>query len=327
MTGQPLVSVLLPIWCEREHIPAAVAAFRALRYASKELVLCAGGHDRSYEEALRFAATDVVVLEQKSGEGKQHALAKCLAASHGTVLFLTDADARLTDESFQATLSPILQGEVEAATGPRAPWPELRLLPIIAYQWAIEEAGNAQIPDDCTGLLGSNVALTREAAERAGGFGWEARTGTDLSLAYQLRRTGARIRYVRGHPMSVALATTARDYSRQRSRWLRNLVLHGRRFNDAQLERQGLIAMATGLGFWVLVLPGPAKRVRHLIWLILFGYGFKRRLDYIARAPREAKDVLTLDKWPLIAFYMLLDYFTWARAAIETANPRWRDRW
>jgi len=214
-TAKPLLSVLVPVWKERRHITTLVAFFRALDYQPRELVLCAGGPDGSYEEALRHAADDIIVLEQHPGEGKQRALERSFQACRGALLFLSDADARLAEEAISATLAPILAGEVEAATGTREPLPELRSLPIIAYQWALEVAGNAAIPDSSPGMLGSNTALTRQAALRAGSFNWEARTGTDYVLACKLRQVGVSIRFVRTSRMPVGLATNLRDYSRQ----------------------------------------------------------------------------------------------------------------
>ncbi|MCL4541963.1 MAG: glycosyltransferase family 2 protein [Chloroflexi bacterium] len=323
---QPLVSILVPIWNERANVPTLIASFQRLAYHPCELVLCAGGADGSFEEASRYAGERIIVIRQEAGEGKQRALARCFAASHGELLFLTDADARLTDAAFSSTLKPLFTGVYEAATGPRAPLPEQMALPIIAYQWALEVAGNAQFGQESAGMLGSNAALTRTVAERVGSFGWEARTGTDLSLALRLRQHGIRIRYVPDHPMPVALATTVRDYSRQRSRWLRNLLLIGRRYDDRQLQRQALVSMGLGLSFWLLLLPGPYFRKRSLLWCALLTYGVYRRSLYVKRSPEIVQRML---RWrlDLLLFYCLVDFFTWMRAGLEALFPQWRGRW
>ena len=49
----PLVSVLVAAWNESEHIDRHIQSFLALRYPHKELVLCAGGNDDTYERAAR----------------------------------------------------------------------------------------------------------------------------------------------------------------------------------------------------------------------------------------------------------------------------------
>jgi cellulose synthase/poly-beta-1,6-N-acetylglucosamine synthase-like glycosyltransferase len=325
---QPVLSVLVPVWRERGQIGGLVAAFQALAYQPRELVLCAGGPDGSFAEAVRFRMPNVVVLEQSPGEGKQRALARCFRACRGDLLFLTDADARPTEEAVAATLRPILAGEAEAATGAREPLPGLRSLPIVAYQWALEIAGDAAIPDLSPGMLGSNAALTRSAAVRAGGFAWDAATGTDYTLACRLRAAGVGIRFVRSSRMPVGLATDLRDYSRQRARWLRNLVLVGRRFRDWTVVRQGIQSMIIGVVFVVLPLtPGRLRRPARLLWLVALATGWWRRIGYIRAAPPAVRLAFPPRRWPLLLLYTLVDFATWARAGAESIVPAWRGRW
>ncbi|HEV7215056.1 MAG TPA: glycosyltransferase [Chloroflexota bacterium] len=324
----PLLSVLIPVWKERERLMRLVAGFRALDYQPRELVLCAGGPDGSYEEALRWRARDILVLEQLAGEGKQRALERCFRASRGELLFLSDADAQLSSRAVDATLAPILAGEVEAATGTREPIPALQPLSIVAYQWALEAAGNAVTPQSSPGMLGSNAALTRGAAVRAGSFAWEARTGTDYSLACRLRQVGASIRFVPASRMPVSLATNLRDYSRQRARWLRTLVLIGWRYGDWAVVYQGLQPMLLGLVFSALPLaPGRLRRPALLLALALLLIGWRRRIGYVQAAPAPVRQVLTPRRWPLLALFTLVDLLTWARAAVEALVPAWRGRW
>lgn len=325
---RPFLSFLVPIWRERDQIAGLVAAFHALAYQPRELVLCTGGPDGSYAEALRYQSPSVTILEQLPGEGKQQALARSFRASRGDLLFLTDADARPTDSAVEATLAPILSGEVAAATGTREPLPELQALPLIAYQWALELAGNAAIPDISPGMLGSNAALTRHAAVQAGSFAWSAPTGTDYSLACKLRAAGIAIRFARTSRMPVGLATTVRDYSRQRSRWLRNLVLVGRRFGDWTVMRQGIQPMVIGSVFVLLPLaPRRLRPLARIAWLFALVTGWRRRIGYIRAAPPEVRLALPPRRWPLLLLYTVLDFATWARAAAEAIVPAWRRRW
>lgn len=327
-TRRPMLSVLVPVWNEVRHIAPFVEAFRRLSYAPRELVLCVGGPDGSLAEAQRLAHADVVVLEQRPGEGKQRALERCFLASHGEALFLTDADAQMTDEAVLATLEPILTGEAQAATGTRSPLPELRHMPLIAYQWALEAAGNARIGRNSTGMLGSNIALHRAAAVSAGSFTWEARTGTDYTLACRLRQAHIPIRFVPNSQMPVGLATNLRDYSRQRARWLRNLVLVGRRFSDWSVVRQGIQPMVIGLVFAALPLaPGRWRRQALTLWCLMLVGAWRRRIAYVLAAPPEARAVLPPSRWPLLLLYTVIDLVTWARAAVESVVPGWRGRW
>ena len=113
----PPVSILVAAWNEAARIDGHIESFRALRYPRKELVLCAGGDDGTYERACRHAGPAVIVLRQEPGEGKQRALARAFAETRGEIIFLTDADCLLTDEAFERTLRPVAIGEEQAATG------------------------------------------------------------------------------------------------------------------------------------------------------------------------------------------------------------------
>jgi len=148
-------------------------------------------------------------------------------------------------------------------------------------------------------MLGSNTALTRQAVIRAGSFGWEARTGTDYALACKLRQVGVTIRFVRTSRMPVGLATNLRDYSRQRSRWLRNLVLVGRRFGDWTVVRQGVQPMLVGIVFVLLPLaPGRLRRPALVLWLLALLTGC---LSDPARPGRVARSRGPLRvRWPSI---------------------------
>ena len=66
----PRVSFLVPAWNAEHHIPAFVETYRSLVYPDKELIMCAGGDDKSLEIAMSFAARDVKVIEQLHGDGR-----------------------------------------------------------------------------------------------------------------------------------------------------------------------------------------------------------------------------------------------------------------
>ncbi|NJK33015.1 MAG: glycosyltransferase [Deltaproteobacteria bacterium] len=87
--------MLVAAWHEADHIGAHIAAFQALRYPNKELILCAGGADGTCAIAQGCANESIHILEQMPGEGKQRALRRCYAAASGELIYLTDADCLL----------------------------------------------------------------------------------------------------------------------------------------------------------------------------------------------------------------------------------------
>ncbi|HUV88135.1 MAG TPA: glycosyltransferase, partial [Anaerolineae bacterium] len=163
---QPLVSILVAAWDEADLIQRHIESFLALRYPRKELILCAGGSDGTYEIARRHAGERVAVLEQQAGEGKQAALSRCLAEAGGELIFLTDADCLLNDEAFTRTLAPlVLEGEA-VATGRSRPLPEQLAEPFTVYQWCTDIYVAAQYGEYVPGILGRNCAVTRQALEQ-----------------------------------------------------------------------------------------------------------------------------------------------------------------
>ena len=117
----PRVTVLVAAWNEADLIERHVESVLALRYPNLEYVLCAGGTDDTYRLASRYERPGVVVLEQRPGEGKQAALRRGLQHASGDVIFLTDADCLLDDDSFERTVAPIVAGEAEATSGGSRP--------------------------------------------------------------------------------------------------------------------------------------------------------------------------------------------------------------
>ena len=107
---RPSVSILVAAWNEAPLIERHLASFARLTYSDLQMVICAGGTDGTYAIASRFGGDRLIVLEQRSGEGKQSALRRCLAAATGQVIVLTDADCLITEDQLERLIEPILVG-------------------------------------------------------------------------------------------------------------------------------------------------------------------------------------------------------------------------
>jgi len=229
----PKVSVLVPAWNAAGELPGFVAAFRALSYPDKELILCAGGRDGSFGLARALAGDElgsrVQVIEQRPGEGKQGGLRACFEASTGEVLYLTDVDCRMDDESFSRVLLPILEGREAVVTGSSKPNPEQQGISAVLVHWALVRKAEGRVGRYVSGLLGRNCALTREAAEAADGFRFPAPTGTDYRLAQELAERGFRIWLEPESEIPTAYAWPLASYVRKRGRWVRNVLLFAER--------------------------------------------------------------------------------------------------
>lgn len=324
----PLVSVLVAAWNEADFIERHIESFLALRYPHKELIICAGGKDETYELARRYEGTVVKVLEQQPGEGKQRALARGFALTGGSIIFLTDADCLLDDEAFERTLYPVISGEEQAATGSSRPLDEQLDNPFVFTQAAAQLYASLRSPDYSDGLLGRNCVISRDLLECSQGLEAPAPTGTDYVLAKVLRQHGARIRQVTDSRIATRYPVTARAYIRQQRRWLRNVAAHGRRFGERD---EVLMSVRTSLtGLLMLSLPVKALvwgRLVLVTWLLLIVQAFLSRLRYLA----VARGIITHRSCWNVTFMQLvmlpLDFIAWSWPLADHVLPRRQESW
>jgi glycosyltransferase involved in cell wall biosynthesis len=322
--------VLVAAWDEAEMIAEHIASFAALRYPHKEFILCAGGDDGTLRMAREHEGEGVRVLEQVAGEGKQRSLQRCLAQASGEIIFLTDADCLLDDDSFERTLQPLLCGGEQVATGASRPLARQLHHPFVIHQWCTDLYVQARQPQWSTGLLGRNCALRRDVLEGVGGFAAEVRTGTDYYLAKLVLQAGRRIRYVRDSAVATRYPETFASYWRRQSRWVRNLLLHGPAFGDQQLIRAAQSTTAIGLALLVLPLGGAlagALGARSAagwllaVWSVALWHTFLARLRYIGFARLYRGLPVSWPVYALLPLHMFVDFVAWVA---PLADRIWR---
>jgi hypothetical protein len=224
------VSFLVAAWNAVDDIGPFVQSFHHLGLARAELVLCAGGQDGTLAEACRWQGPNVLVLEQHPGDGKQRALQTCWTVCRGDVIYLTDIDCRPTAAVINRLLAPVVAGEASATTGGQKPLLEDWHVPLVRCRAAADWLSEPRHPGPSLGLNGRNAAITRQALEAVGAFSTPAQSGTDYTLAQELRRRGHEILYIPGAPMPTRYAHGALAYARQQRRWLRNIFVLGWRY-------------------------------------------------------------------------------------------------
>lgn len=323
----PKVSALVAAWNEADHIDGHIESFLALRYPDIELILCAGGSDDTYARALRYAGERVTVLEQQPGEGKQRALARCLEQATGELIYLTDADCLFDDEALTRLLAPVVDGEVEVATGASRPLDEQleQLLP--RHLWATDLASDARRPVASDGILGRNVALTREALSCTGNLSYPAPTGTDYQLAKRLLCAGLPIRFVRESVVPTVYPETFTTYRRQRSRWLRNLLIYGPAYGAGQDVAATQRTIAIGLAMLLLPLVGLRYGPLLLLWLLLLVHGMLARLRYLSFSALLSDRPVPRRLSAAVPALTLIDMVTWASPVVDLLDTRRRLQW
>ncbi len=324
----PRVSFLIPAWNEAEGLAACLASVLALSYPTKELIVCAGGRDGTFEIARRFVRRGAILLEQAPDEGKQRALQRCFERSTGEIIFLTDADSRLDDDCFERTIAPIAAGPEDAVTGSRQPLHEQQPNPLVTFQWADHLYQEGSLPDYVNALYGINAAVRREALEKAGAFTGQAPIGTDLYLAHRLLACGVRIRFARYSRVQTDYLSNPSTYIRQQSRWFRNRFLYGlrdRAWGDVLGHlRAGLAA--------ILMLAGPLVGIffplAWALWLPALAHLGLAQARMAAYA-LEIDEQTLAPRWRCLRFfpYLAVSWIAMARGLFDSLLPTNRDKW
>mgnify|MGYP005841100079 CR=1 FL=1 len=324
----PLVSVLVPAWNEADNLPAHIAAFESLTYPAKELILCAGGADGSYDIACQRANERIQVLQQAAGEGKQSALRRSLQLARGDVIFLTDADCLLTEISFNCTLAPIINECDVVTTGGYAPLPAQRGNAFVRTQWYIDVYTRAGSPDYVEGLIGRNAAVTRAALLDVGAFDEPVPIGTDYFLARKLVQAGRRVRFVHASRVETEFKTTIAGYLRQQSRWLRNILLHGRTFGASAQARSAMIQCVIGLGIAAFPLTFPVTGWFGVgVWGAALLHGTLARWRYLRFGELTLRQPHHIDIYLVAPLTFLLDQLMLAYTLLDWLLPTRRWKW
>jgi cellulose synthase/poly-beta-1,6-N-acetylglucosamine synthase-like glycosyltransferase len=323
----PTVSVLVAAWNEAARIDACLDSLEAIGWPGLDILVSAGGDDDSYEVASRHASERVTVLRQHPNQGKQAALRELFTCATGDVVYLTDADSIVPEETLRSVLAPIVRGEAEVVTGTYRPHVIDATNPLVFYQWSIDRAVERRRGSESDGITGANAAVTRRALLATGAFTADAKTGTDYVLARQLRLAGYRIRYVDAG-VETEYADRPRHYARRRARWLRNTVLHGWRSGDHAEVRHSLVTMGLGVATLAGLFAFPLRRRgAGFAWAGLMALLIKRRVDYAVALGRETNPPPRAAFFLLLPCLILLDQVSSVLALVDLISWKRRTRW
>ena len=324
--GAERISFLVAAWNEEHTLRPCLEALLQLGYPDFEVIVCAGGTDKTWEVADAVKDPRVVWLRQHAGEGKQGALQRCLERASGAIVYTIDADSRLTGSAFRRMVGPILSGAEQAVTGdPCEPLAEQRGMPFVEGQRACRIYTALWQPEHGSGLLGGNSAVRRRAVLDAGGFPTGVNAGGDYDLGQRLAANGILARYVVGAQFPTEYHAELGAYVRQQARWIGNVVVQGTRHGAF-----GEVAKCMGtslLGAAMLLIPlvvaalvwwpvGPEWLVWVLAggWMFAYWHAVLSRLRYLLVAARwtgERVNWAVAVRQPL---FLLIDFYAWSRA-------------
>lgn len=324
----PRVSVLVPAWNERATIEAHIESFLRLRYPAKELILCAGGDDGTLGLARAHEGGPVTVLEQAAGEGKQRALQRCFERATGEIVYLTDADCLLTDESFERTVEPIVNGVETVTTGSSDPLNAQLRFPFVRHQWLVGVYWQYHEREHALGLMGRNAALRRDVVLAAGEFRDEVRIGVDNVLGKKALALGHAIRYIPESRVRSVYPEGVREYWRQQTRWQRIRVVHGFKGWNRKDALAAIIPQVLAL----LLFVGFAAAI-WLGWLIAAVWGLAwihlvlTRLRYLGFGQVLTRTRLRTADLLRLPGYLVLDQLVAAGTLFQYPSKASRARW
>ncbi len=229
----PLVSIIIPAKDEVRVIEEAVRTACAQEYAGgvEVVVVDDGSTDGTCEVLGRLAVElPVIIVETPSGSiGKAAALQVGVARSHGDLLAVFDADARLGPQVIAQMVPHLADPRVGAAQGRRLVHngPRNRLTRFQddeyrIFQTLLQRARQAVGAFVC--LAGNGLIVKRAALEAVGGWNEEALT-EDIDLTIRLHLAGWEIRYCYEAEVWEEGVVQLRDLIRQRERWFEGALL------------------------------------------------------------------------------------------------------
>jgi glycosyltransferase involved in cell wall biosynthesis len=118
--NQPLLSVIMPVYNERETLSEILARVRAVDL-EMEIVIVDDGSTDGTKDVLREEekAGDLKVLYHETNQGKGAAVRTGLEHASGDFIIIQDADLEYDPRDYHKLLKPLLEGQAEVVYGSR----------------------------------------------------------------------------------------------------------------------------------------------------------------------------------------------------------------
>ncbi len=336
--GHSRVSFLVAAWNEEATLAACIQSILNLGYPELELILCAGGTDKTFEIASQFRDSRLKLLRQNAGDGKQKSLSRCLELASGEIIYLIDADSALTPAAFVRTVAAIVIDREDAVTStPCTPFPHQSSSAFAISQCASWSYTSLRQPKYGASLVGMNAAIRHTALKKVGGFDASVAAGGDFELGKRLRRAGFRIRYEPDASFPIEFQTNLRIYWRQQARWLRNVVIHGVSFGAYREAAMCLLTSLIGLAMLVapfVLLAGFLLHLRRAIlltlsaiWAVGLFHALFSRIRYLKVAAEWLGIRVPANTILYTPGFLFIDFVAWAIPLFQYPWRSAREKW
>lgn len=217
-TRFPCISILIPAWNEENIIYECVNHVLNSSYPNFEVIIIAGGADKTFEYASALSKMNEEVKAVKQDHrGKNAALNKGLKYANGESIVILDADTFVEKDWLKHLVTPIIDGNAVATTGNYNPNSTLNwVLSIYCMLKIISKYIN-----NAAGFYGGSIAILRKKLEQLGRFDENVLT-TDYYLHSQLRIDP--IKFVQNAKTKTDMPNKFIQFLKVETRWKRNLL-------------------------------------------------------------------------------------------------------
>ncbi|MFJ4209005.1 glycosyltransferase [Paenarthrobacter sp. NPDC089675] len=351
ISGNPLVSVIVPGYNEAVVITNCVESILASRYKRLEVILVDDGSTDSTAEIMGGLADrhERVQFISRANAGKGAALNTGIGAARGDILMFVDADGIFAADTLMHMLQGFDHPKVGAVCGDDRPVNlnriQTRMLAVLSHVGTglVRRALSLM---HCLPIVSGNIGAFRaDLVRELGGF-HEATLGEDLELTWRVYKAGYRVNF---QPKALVYAespSTMGGLWRQRVRWSRGLVqtlrLHFGMLGSTKYGPFGLFLVFNSITMVLIPIlqlavlavlpflyiagrgPVPGDVLAILGWLglfvsfllIVFSLGLNGSW-------RDARFLWTVPLWPLYSVFVGLALASAIAKEVRGAPARW----
>ncbi len=169
MNSPPLLSVLVPVYNEKQTLDQVLRRLLAGPYPDKEITLVDDGSSDGTDQLLEKwrEVPGIVVVKHDCNRGKGAAIRTGLALARGEVTIIQDADLEYDPNDMPLLVDKILEGEADVVYGSRylapaapLPWTKFRLA-VAFLNFLVRLLYGQRITDEATCYKAFRTSLLR----------------------------------------------------------------------------------------------------------------------------------------------------------------------
>jgi hypothetical protein len=246
LTGAPKASVIVAAYNAASTLGECLASVRELNYPDYETIVVDDGSTDATSEIASQAEVRTIRVEHNGLAAARNA---GIAAASGKVVAFIDADARADRDWLYHLVETIKRRDAAAAAGPNfAPDAQSALAAAMAAAPGLPREVRAG-DDRLAQLCGCNMAITKAALLRAGGFDpMFTAAGDDVDLSWRLAASDETLAYAPGAVVIHERRATLAAYLRQQRGYGVGEGLLFRKYPLRTADQDGIYAGPSWIG-------------------------------------------------------------------------------